>query len=40
MKDLEPDRMVLAEPHYRTLPNRITMDEDKKRELKRKLNSD
>jgi bifunctional UDP-N-acetylglucosamine pyrophosphorylase/glucosamine-1-phosphate N-acetyltransferase len=40
MKDLEPDRMVLAEPHYRTLPNRITMDEDKKRELKQKLNSD
>jgi bifunctional UDP-N-acetylglucosamine pyrophosphorylase/glucosamine-1-phosphate N-acetyltransferase len=40
MKDLEPDRMVLAEPHYRTLPNRITVDEDKKRELKQKLNSD
>jgi bifunctional UDP-N-acetylglucosamine pyrophosphorylase/glucosamine-1-phosphate N-acetyltransferase len=40
MKDLEPDRMVLAEPHYRTLPNRITVDKDKKRELKQKLNSD
>ncbi|MBM3154974.1 MAG: hypothetical protein FJ008_06520 [Chloroflexi bacterium] len=40
VKDLEPDKMVLAEPHYRTLPNRITPDEDKKRELKQKLAGD
>ena len=40
MKDLEPDKMVLAEPHYHIMPNRITLDEAKKLELKQKLTRD
>jgi len=40
MKDLEPNKMVLAEPHYRIMPNRINLDEAKKLELKQKLNND
>jgi UDP-N-acetylglucosamine diphosphorylase/glucosamine-1-phosphate N-acetyltransferase len=37
MKDLGPDRMILVEPHYRTLPNQVKLDEAKKKELKEKL---
>jgi UDP-N-acetylglucosamine diphosphorylase/glucosamine-1-phosphate N-acetyltransferase len=37
MKDLEPDKMVLAEPRYRIIHNQISLDEAKKLELKQKL---
>jgi bifunctional UDP-N-acetylglucosamine pyrophosphorylase/glucosamine-1-phosphate N-acetyltransferase len=36
-KDLGPDKLVLAEPHYRTLDNQVKFDEAKKRGLKEKL---
>mgnify|MGYP001041451519 CR=1 FL=1 len=37
MRDLEPDRMVLMEPRYRVLDNRIHLDAKKKVELMQKL---
>jgi len=37
MKDLEPNRMILMEPRYRILDNRIDLDAKKKTELMRKL---
>ena len=37
MKDLEPGKMVLMEPRYRVLDNRIAVDAAKKNELMRKL---
>ena len=36
-KDIGPDKLVLAEPHYRTLDNQVKFDEAKKRGLKEKL---
>jgi bifunctional UDP-N-acetylglucosamine pyrophosphorylase/glucosamine-1-phosphate N-acetyltransferase len=36
-KDLGPEKMVLSEPHYRTLANPVKLDEAKKKELKQKL---
>lgn len=37
MNDLEPGKMVLAEPRYRTLPTDITSDEEKKGHLMKRL---
>jgi acetyltransferase-like isoleucine patch superfamily enzyme len=37
MKDLEPNRMILMEPRYRVLDNRIDLDAKKKTELMQKL---
>lgn len=36
-KDLEPGKSILAEHHYRILPNQTKLDESKKKELKEKL---
>ncbi len=36
-KDLEPEKMILLEPHYRTQPNPVKLDEAKRKELKEKL---
>ena len=36
-KDLEPDKIVLAEPNYRILPNQVKLDEEKRNERKGKL---
>jgi UDP-N-acetylglucosamine diphosphorylase/glucosamine-1-phosphate N-acetyltransferase len=36
-KDLEPEKMIQSEPHYRTLPNPVKLDEAKRKELKEKL---
>jgi len=36
-KDLEPGKMILLEPHYRTQPNPVKLDEAKRKELKEKL---
>ena len=30
-KDLGPEKMILSEPHYRTLPNPVKLDEAKKK---------
>jgi acetyltransferase-like isoleucine patch superfamily enzyme len=37
MKDLPPYKMVLMEPRYRTLDNRIAFGDDKKQDLMKKL---
>ena len=37
MKDLEPGKMILAEPRYRSLPNEVELDMAKKKELREKL---
>ncbi len=37
VKDLGPDKIVLAEPRYRILPNPVKFDETKRKELKGKL---
>jgi UDP-N-acetylglucosamine diphosphorylase/glucosamine-1-phosphate N-acetyltransferase len=36
-KDLEPEKMIQSEPHYRTLPNPVKLDDAKRKELKEKL---
>ncbi len=36
-KDLGPGKMIVSEPHYRTLPNPVKFDEAKGKELKKKL---
>ncbi|MBM4446080.1 MAG: hypothetical protein FJ023_01845 [Chloroflexi bacterium] len=36
-KDLGPEKMILSEPHYRTQPNPVKLDEAKRKELKEKL---
>jgi len=36
-KDLEPGKMIVSEPHYRTLPNPVKLDETKGKELKKRL---
>ena len=36
-KDLGPGKMIVSEPHYRTLPNPVKLDEAKRNELKEKL---
>jgi UDP-N-acetylglucosamine diphosphorylase/glucosamine-1-phosphate N-acetyltransferase len=36
-KDLEPEKMIQSEPHYRTQPNPVKLDEAKRKELKEKL---
>ena len=36
-KDLGPGKMILTEPHYRTQPNPVKLDEAKRKELKEKL---
>jgi UDP-N-acetylglucosamine diphosphorylase/glucosamine-1-phosphate N-acetyltransferase len=36
-RDLEPEKKILAEPHYRTLPNPVEQTGDKRKELKEKL---
>jgi UDP-N-acetylglucosamine diphosphorylase/glucosamine-1-phosphate N-acetyltransferase len=36
-KDLGPEKMIVSEPHYRTLPNPVKLDEAKRNELKEKL---
>ncbi|UCH50689.1 MAG: NTP transferase domain-containing protein [Chloroflexota bacterium] len=36
-KDLGPEKMILTEPHYRTQPNPVKLDEAKRKELKEKL---
>jgi NDP-sugar pyrophosphorylase family protein len=36
-KDLGPEKMIQSEPHYRTQPNPIKLDEAKRIELKEKL---
>ncbi len=36
-KDLGPEKMILLEPHYRTQPNPVKLDEAKRKELKEKL---
>jgi UDP-N-acetylglucosamine diphosphorylase/glucosamine-1-phosphate N-acetyltransferase len=36
-KDLGPGKMIVSEPHYRTLPNPVKIDEAKGKELKKKL---
>ena len=36
-EDLGPEKMIVSEPHYRTLPNPIKLDEAKRKELKEKL---
>ena len=38
-KDLEPEKMMLPEPHHRTLSNPVKPDEGKRKELKEKLES-
>jgi UDP-N-acetylglucosamine diphosphorylase/glucosamine-1-phosphate N-acetyltransferase len=35
--DLEPEKMILSEPRYRTLPNPVERSEAKRKELKEKL---
>jgi acetyltransferase-like isoleucine patch superfamily enzyme len=37
MRDLPPGKMVLMEPRYRTLDNRIALGDDKKQDLMKKL---
>jgi bifunctional UDP-N-acetylglucosamine pyrophosphorylase/glucosamine-1-phosphate N-acetyltransferase len=37
VKDLEPEKMILAEPRYRILSNPVKFDEAKRRKLKEKL---
>jgi UDP-N-acetylglucosamine diphosphorylase/glucosamine-1-phosphate N-acetyltransferase len=36
-KDLEPEKMIQSEPHYRTQPNQVKLDEAKRKKLKEKL---
>jgi bifunctional UDP-N-acetylglucosamine pyrophosphorylase/glucosamine-1-phosphate N-acetyltransferase len=36
-EDLEPEKMIQSEPHYRTQPNPLKLDEAKRKELKEKL---
>jgi UDP-N-acetylglucosamine diphosphorylase/glucosamine-1-phosphate N-acetyltransferase len=36
-KDLGPEKMMVSEPRYRTLPNPVKLDEAKRNELKEKL---
>jgi len=36
-KDLMPEKMILSEPHYRTQPNPVKLDEAKRKELKEKI---
>jgi len=36
-KDLGPDKMILAEPHYRIVPNPVKSNEVKRKELRKKL---
>lgn len=36
-KDLGPEKMIQSEPHYRTQPNPVKLDESKRKELKEKL---
>ncbi len=37
MKDLEPGKMILAEPNYHIAPNNIAVDEEKKEQFSRRL---
>ena len=37
MKNLDPGKIIMAEPRYRTLPNQIEPDEASKKELKEQL---
>lgn len=37
MRDLEPNKMILLEPHYRVVEREIEFDEKKKQELMRRL---
>jgi bifunctional UDP-N-acetylglucosamine pyrophosphorylase / glucosamine-1-phosphate N-acetyltransferase len=36
-KDLEPEKMMLSEPHYKTQPNPVKLTDTKRKELKEKL---
>ncbi len=36
-KDLGPEKMMLTEPHYRTQPNPVKLDDAKRKELKERL---
>ena len=36
-KDLGPEKMIQSEPHYRTQPNPVKLDEAKRKKLKEKL---
>lgn len=36
-KDLEPEKMIQSEPHYRTQPNPVKLDEAQRKKLKEKL---
>jgi UDP-N-acetylglucosamine diphosphorylase/glucosamine-1-phosphate N-acetyltransferase len=36
-KDLEPEKMIQSEPHYRTQPNPVKLDETQRKKLKEKL---
>jgi hypothetical protein len=36
-KDLGPEKIIVPEPHYRTLPNKVKLNDAKRKELKEKL---
>jgi NDP-sugar pyrophosphorylase family protein len=36
-KDLGPEKIIVPEPHYRTLPNKVKLNDARRKELKEKL---